>query len=580
MQTRFKRFSVLTGFALLLAVLVVNAAITKRQLDRQVATGIWVVHTHQVQLKLNEALALLTDAETGQRGYLYTGQEQYLAPYDRAVRLVDLQIDDLSGLTADNPRQQAAIAQLRPLARAKLEELASTIAFYRAGHADEARKLVLSDSGLHTMEHIRSVIAGMQDEENRLERDRDASYRTTIRRTAASIYLTTVLAALGLVVLAYFIIRQMNLRERHAREMRAREEWLRVTLTSIGDAVIATDQNGHVTFLNPVAEGLTGFSTAQAMGKHILEIFPIFHETSMAPVNNPVARVIAEGRAMGLANHTVLRRVDGTLIPIDDSAAPIRDDSGSLIGVVLVFRDITNDKKTERVLRNTEKLSAAARLSATVAHEINNPLEAAVNLLYLVKMGPGLPEDAIRQLTQAEQELDRVAHITRQTLGFFRDKNAPGPVKLESLVESVLRIYSNKMMSKNITVHRRFKECPPINGNESEIKQVVSNLISNAADAAAIGGMVTITLECFNAAGEPTVHLMVEDDGPGVADEYKDRIFEPFFTTKQDVGTGLGLWVSREIIERHGGTIQLMKRENGVRGAAFRVAFEVAPHAP
>lgn len=579
MQTGFKKLSVISGFALLLAVLIVNAAITKRQLDRQVATGIWVVHTHQVQLELSEALALLTDAETGQRGYLYTGQQQYLAPYDRAVRQVDLQIDDLAGLTADNPRQQTAIAQLRPLAHEKLKELASTIAFYRAGNADEARKLVLSDSGLHTMEQVRSVIAGMEDEENRLERDRDASYRTTIRRTAASIYLTTVLAALGLILLAYFIIRQMNLRERHAHEMRSREEWLRVTLTSIGDAVIATDQNGHVTFLNPVAEGLTGFSTAQALGKNILEIFPIFHETTMAPVNNPVARVIAEGRAMGLANHTVLRRVDGTLTPIDDSAAPIRDDSGNLIGVVLVFRDITNDKKTERVLRNTEKLSAAARLSATVAHEINNPLEAAVNLVYLVKMDPALPEDAVRQLTQAEQELDRVAYITRQTLGFFRDKNAPGPVKLEALVESVLRIYSNKMMSKNITIHRRFKECPPVSGIGSEIKQVVSNLISNAADAAAIGGMVTITLECIEDAGKPTVHLMVEDDGPGVADEHRDRIFEPFFTTKQDVGTGLGLWVSREIIERHGGTIQLMKRENGARGAAFRVAFQPAPHA-
>ena len=425
MQTRLKRFSVITGFALLLAVLVVNAAITKRQLDRQVATGIWVVHTHQVQLELSETLALLTDAETGQRGYLYTGQAQYLAPYDRAVRQVDLQIDDLAGLTADNPRQQAAIAQLRPLAREKLKELASTIAFYHAGNADEARKLVLSDSGLHTMEQVRSVIAGMVEEENRLERERDASYRTTIRQTSISIYLTTALATLGLVVLAYFIIRQMNLRERHAREMRAREEWFRVTLTSIGDAVIATDQNGHVTFLNPVAEGLTGFSTAQALGKHILEIFPIFHETTMAPVNNPVARVIAEGRAMGLANHTVLRRVDGTLTPIDDSAAPIRDDSGDLIGVVLVFRDITNDKKTERVLRNTEKLSAAARLSATVAHEINNPLEAAVNLVYLVKMTPALPEDAVRQLAQVEQELDRVAHITRQPSDFSEIRMRP-----------------------------------------------------------------------------------------------------------------------------------------------------------
>ena len=151
--------------------------------------------------------------------------------------------------------------------------------------------------------------------------------------------------------------------------------------------------------------------------------------------------------------------------------------------------------------------------------------------------------------------------------------------KLEAIIESVLRIYANKTASKNITIHRQFQDCPPINGIESEIKQVVSNLISNAADAVASGGIVTIALECLEDRGKTTVHMTVEDDGPGVADEHRDRIFEPFFTTKQDVGTGLGLWVSREIIERHGGTIQLMKRENGARGAAFHVAFQPAPHA-
>ncbi len=578
MQTSIKRLSVISGFTLLLALLIVNAVITKSQLDRQVATGLWVVHTNQVQLKVSETLELLTDAETGQRGFLYTGEEQYLAPYDVAVRQIPTTINELAGLTADNPRQQAAIRRLRPLASKKLSELADTIALYRSGKVDEARRLVLSNSGLRTMEDLRALVGGMLEEESGLEREREASYRATIRLTLTSIYLTTILAACGLVLLAYFILRQMNLRERHASEMRAREEWFRVTLTSIGDAVIAADQNGHVTFMNPVAEGLTGRSTAAVKGRSIVDVFPIFNESTMAPVDNPVARVIAEGRAMGLANHTVLRRADGALTPIDDSAAPIRDDAGNLVGVVLVFRDVTNNRKTERVLRHTEKLSAAARLSATVAHEINNPLEAAINLVYLIKLNPALPEDAIRNLAQVEQELDRVAHITRQTLGFFRDKNAPGPVHLEPLIESVLRIYSNKMASKTITIDRRFKDCPPILGAETEIKQVVSNLISNAADAVAVGGVITIHLECIEESGKTAIHLLVEDDGPGVAENHKDRIFEPFFTTKQDVGTGLGLWVSREIVERHGGTIQLRKRENGAQGAAFSIAFEAAPH--
>lgn len=576
MQSQFKRFSVVGGFLILLAILIVDAYVTKRQLDQQIETGLWLNHTRQVQLQIGEVESLLKDAETGQRGFLYTNGEQYLQPYDHAVIQVDSHINELAKLTSDNPIQQAAIADLRVLVRAKLDELASTIALYRSGEQEQARKLVLSDAGLNTMNKIRTVIAGMEDEEASLGTLRDAAYRRSIVLTKTCIYLTTTLAAFGLILLAYYILREMNLREQHSRDMHARERWFRTTLTSIGDGVIATDQDGNVTFLNPIAEELTGVTTASASGRNILDIFPIFNETTMAPVDNPVAKVIAQGKAMGLANHTVLRKPDGTLTPIDDSAAPIRDDDGKLIGVVLVFRDISNDRKTERVLRNAEKLGAAARLSATVAHEINNPLEAAVNLVYIARLDPNAPSAVINQLTQAEQELERVAHITRQTLGFFRDNNAPGPIDLEALIASVFRLYANKFLTRRITLERNFGKCPPIHGVQNEIKQVLSNLISNAADAVAIGGTIIVTLRCVEEGSRTTVHLTIEDDGPGVADENRERIFEPFFTTKQDVGTGLGLWVSREIVERHGGSIEVEDRKNGDRGAAFRVTFEAA----
>jgi len=577
MQTRFKRFSVIGGFIILLAILVADAYVIKRQLDRQIETGHWVSHTRQVQLELSEVESLLKDAETGQRGFLYTGGEQYLAPYRAALAQIDSHINALEALTSDNPRQQSAITDLRALVQSKLGELAGTIALYRSGKQDEARKLVLSDAGLQTMNEIRKVISGMESEEDSLEARRDAEYSKSIMLTRACIYLTTLLAAAGLILLGYYILREMNLRERHASQMRAREEWFRVTLTSIGDGVIATDQNGRATFLNPVAEELTGVTTASAAGRNILDIFPIFNESTMAPVDNPVAKVIEHGRPMGLANHTVLRKPNGTLTPIDDSAAPIRDDNGRLIGVVLVFRDISNDRKTERVLRNAEKLGAAARLSATVAHEINNPLEAAVNLVYIARLDPHASDAVIQQLTQAEQELERVAHITRQTLGFFRDNNDPEPIELESLIGSVFSLYSNKLQSKRIRIERHFDKCPRVRGVQNEIKQVLSNLISNAADAVDIGGTIIVTLRCVEEGGRTSVHLVIEDDGPGVADEHRERIFEPFFTTKQDVGTGLGLWVSREIVERHGGSIKLSGRENGSRGAAFCVIFEAIP---
>ena len=573
MQTLYKRSSVIGCFALLLAIVIGAAFITKRQLDIQVRTAVSVIHTRQVLLQLSQTESLLKDAETGQRGYLYTGKKEYLAPYHLAVSNVDSHIDALAKLTADNPEQRARIVSLRNQTRAKLAELAETIRIYESGSKDKARDLVIADSGLVYMNNIRAIVSAMEDTEETLESTRQVQYRKSIRLTTTCIFLTSILAALGLVLLAYYIIREINLREAHSKDIRTREEWFRVTLTSIGDAVIATDQNGNVTFLNPTAEDLTGITTAAAIGRNIVEVFPIFNETTFEPVDNPVAKVIQQGRAMGLANHTVLRKPDGSLTPIDDSAAPIRDDSGKLIGVVLVFRDITNNRKTDDILRKTEKLAAAARLAATVAHEINNPLEAIVNLIYISKAESGLPPQVRKQLVQAEHELERVAHITRQTLGFYRDSNAPESVQLESLIESVFRLYENKLKSKKITVERHFGKCPHIQAVQGEIKQVVSNLISNAADAVAFNGTISVTLECIEQVDGTIVQLKIEDNGPGIPKEIEGRIFEPFFTTKQDVGTGLGLWVTKEIIERHNGNIQAGSRLDGSAGAAFTIAL-------
>jgi len=377
---------------------------------------------------------------------------------------------------------------------------------------------------------------------------------------------------LALLILGYFILRESRLRERHVRLLEDREDWFRMTLTSLGDAVIATDQNGKVTFLNPVAERLIGTTNSQAYGQAIATVFPIFNEATHKQVENPVVKVIAEGRVVGLANHTVLRDRDGNMIPIEDSAAPLRDADGKLVGVVLVFRDASLERQTQEVLRKTEKLAAAARLSATIAHEINNPLEAIGNLIYLAKGEEGISATAREHLRMAEDELERVSHITRQTLGFYRESKLPELIDLPSLVESVLRIHSNKFMTKNIAVLRNFHECPPIHGLAGELKQVMANLISNAADAVAIGGTIWVGLECVDAVDGRNVRLTVEDDGPGITEKNRARIFEPFFTTKKDVGTGLGLWVSREIVDRHGGTISMTSRPSlGESGSVFHV---------
>ena len=578
MQLVYKRFGVITGFVLLLILLIANALITRRQLADLVSHQADVEHTQQVLIAVHQTQSLIEDAETGQRGYLYTGEPKYLDPYNLAIAQLDPQLHLLQQLASGDPSQQAQVLQLRSLTQAKLAELAYTIRLSQSGYPDAARNEVLSDRGRLIMNQIRDLITKIELRESALATTRTAAARRSIRDTVISIYLASLVAAAGLFFLAYYITKAMAMRDVYARQLEEREEWFRSTLTGLGDAVIATDARGNVTFLNSMAEKLMGTPLSAARGKYIEDVFPIFNETTLNPVDNPVKKVMEHGLVIGLANHTVLKNTDGTYIPIEDSAAPIRDGRGKIVGVVMVFRDATTERKSQEVLRKTEKLAAAARLAATVAHEINNPLEAIGNLIYLSKATEGIPASAFTNLTLAEEELSRVSHITRQTLGFYRESKQPNEVDLPTLVESVLNIYSNKLRTKNINLVRDIHDCPPIQALAGELKQAVANLISNAADAVPHAGTICVRINCHEDATTHIVKIIVEDDGPGIAPEHRDHIFEPFFTTKKDVGTGLGLWVTKEIIERHSGTVEVRSMNGtGPSGTAFSITLPVRP---
>jgi len=572
MRVTYKRFSVITGFAVLLFVLLMNAAVTRQRLAVQDSNQAWVTHTQQVMLELTRVESLLSEAETGQRGYLYTGELRYLAPHTAALTELTPHLDKLAALTDDNPEQKARVSALRVLGQRNLEELQKIITMYQSGKRDQARAEVLTDRGLLIMRDFRNLTDQMRRHESALEATRLQAVQSSTKALITTLYLTAALAVIGLTLLAFYVLREMDEREKHAAEIRQREEWFRVTLGSIGDAVIATDERGMVTFLNAIAEELTGVRLAQARGQEIKNVFPIFNEQTHKPVENPVAKVLESGRVMGLANHTMLQRPDGTVVPIEDSAAPIYDDQKRLRGVVMVFRDVTAEKQAQDVMRKAEKLAAAGRLAATVAHEINNPLEAVGNLIYIVKNSGGLSQETLGYLNMAETELDRVSHITRQTLGFYRDPSGPVLVHVRAVVESVVRLYENKMRSKGIVMELKPAECPPILGMQGELKQLIANLVSNAADAVGNGGHIRISIRPAARKQTQGVEIVVADDGPGVALENRTHIFEPFFTTKQDVGTGLGLWVSKEIAQRHGGSIQLSTdNQHSLGGAVFTV---------
>ena len=576
MQPSYKRIGVVSGFALMLILLIGNALVTRRQVGTQTDIESQVSHTQQVLFDLKQTELLLLKAEAGKRGYLYTGDVRYLFPYKDAAAQLEPQIDTIAKLTADNPHQQALIPGLRILIDAKVVEMAETIEMYQAGKAEAARDLILTDTSRGTMDQISQTISQMENEEKLLGSSQVAAYQRSVRRTVASIYLASLLATLGLVFLAYYILREIKLREKYALEIRAREEWFRVTLTSIGDGVIATDKEGTVTFLNPVAEDLTGSTFAESKGRNIAEVFPIFNEYTHQSVENPVKKVLEVGRVVGLANHTVLKRKDGAQIPIEDSAAPIRDKKGELLGVILVFRDATNERKAQEVMRKTERLAAAARLAATMAHEINNPLQAVGSLIYLASSTPGAPETLVQQLNVADRELKRVSHIAQQTLGFYRESPITEFVNMPALVDSVLALYTNKLRNKDIRVERHYGDCPPLETVSGELRQVMASLLGNAADAVGKQGTITVTLGSTEEADRTMMQIVVEDDGPGIPPEHIQHLFEPFFTTKRDVGTGLGLWLTKEIVDRQGGNIQTIPRDHGAKGAAFRILLPSA----
>ena len=575
MQIFYKRIGVFTGFLLLLLLLIAGLIATRRQLGLQAESQHRVLHSKQVMADLTSTESLMKDAETGQRGFLLTNNPKYLEDYYAGVKQLPAYLQQLDGLVSDNPPEEARARVLGNLVQRKLGELSHTIVLQKMGLHNEALDVVNSDAGLQTMNSIRAQIEQMEQAEELLDEARDAAYEGSRQSTVLSLYISFAVGVIGLVLLAYYITHEMTLRQRYSEQIEAREEQYRVTLTSLGDGVIATDASGQVTFLNPIAETLTGVAMAQALGKSIHDIFPIFNEYTHEVVVNPVDKVMALGRVVGLANHTVLRNAQGALTPIEDSAAPIIDGRGKLLGVVLVFRDATAERKSQEILRKTEKLAAAARLAATVSHEINNPLEAIGNLVYLVKSMPDLPEEAHAPLEMTERELERVAHITRQTLGFYRESNVQEIVDLVAVIEYVLKLYNNKLHLKNLAIEKAFDSCPMIYGKRGELTQAISNLISNAIDAATPNGAIRMVLSSIHLEQDPErpwAKISIQDNGAGVPEALREKIFEPFFTTKKDVGTGLGLWLTKEILERHGGTIHIVPgvgREN--TGAEFEI---------
>jgi len=251
---------------------------------------------------------------------------------------------------------------------------------------------------------------------------------------------------------------------------------------------------------------------------------------------------------------------DGSIHWIGARARTIFDKAGKPERMIGVAMDITSNKLAEDALRKSEKLAAAGRLAATIAHEINNPLEAVTNLLYILRANDKWDNNARTYVAQAEHELARIAHVTRQTLGFYRETTSPQVMDLPKIVDEALSLYLPRIQAKHIRLSREYDQTVKVTGLPGEIRQVVSNLVANAIDALPPAGALRVRVrQCreLNNSHRPGGRIVIADSGSGITRDHRKKLFEPFYTTKQDVGTGLGLWVSREIVQKHGGNITL-----------------------
>ena len=337
------------------------------------------------------------------------------------------------------------------------------------------------------------------------------------------------------------------------------------------DAILSKTLDGIVTSWNHSAESMYGYSAEEMVGQPIAKLLPPDRPDEVTHI---LSRLKRGERIFHF--ETVRVAKDGHKLEVALTISPIRDAQGRLVGASTIARDITEQKRAEDALRKAEKLAVAGRMAATVAHEINNPLEAIGNILFLLRGSAGLNEDARKFVEDAQEELKRVAEITRLTLGMQRGgSDRRESVQVTKLLDNVLTLYQRKARSLKIKIEKRFRSEDLIVGCPGELRQVFSNLVVNAMDAMAHSGdtlAVTVRKGRRWDTGQEGIRVNVIDNGGGIPPESRGHLFQAFYTTKGEQGTGIGLWVSRNLVRKHKGDIRMRSSVRpGHSGTCFSV---------
>jgi len=510
--------------------------------------------------------ALMVDEETGVRGYQNTSNEIFLQPYEFSVGPLQDAFAKLRDGVAAEHGDQRPIDDLV----AAHQEWVTTIAepmIDTVRNGGNTRDPGANLRGKAALDRLRDISAGIIDTEKAQSALAVQHWQAQVTHTLYAVITVSLVSGLLIgafarnrlhTVTAAFQTTLIALRD-ETQSTYESEQRLLATLTSIGDGVVVCNSEGCVVLLNAVAEQLTGWSQKDALNRSVQEVFVLSDEITNESIENPFDVVKLSNRLTGIVQALLVQR-ESARLHIESSGAPIHDRFGTLIGVIIVFRDVTEQRRTQAALMASEKLAVAGRLAATIAHEIHNPLDAVGNLLYLMKSG-STPEETQKFLQMATSELDRVTQISRALLGMYRESRTPVALELKPIIESVLVLLERQLANAQVTVKSSLPNHAVITGYPAELRQVFTNLIANAAEASSPGSDIEILARII-----PTpriragVAVIINDHGTGITPADLDHLFQPFFTTKGEHGTGLGLWVSQGIIQKHGGSITIESR--------------------